>query len=243
LLTFAGMTPKLGNRAEECEDQFSASGRRFAVADGASESGYSQMWARILAEAFCRTETADCTPVDLESWLDECRGEWKRWAGERALHDLPWFARETLRDASFATFVGLVFPRGRDEKTAAAWHAVACGDACLFLVRDDRLAGAFPLVDSGAFDNTPELVTTSPGSDRMRLAMGTAQLGDAFYLVTDALARWFLVDHARGEKPWMALDRVRTPRDLEHFVAVSRKSRAIRNDDVTLMSIAIVADE
>jgi len=176
----------------------------------------------------------------LTAWLARCRAEWRRWADAAALGDLPWFARETLRAGAFATFIGVAFSQGD-------WHAVACGDACLFVVRDDRLAAAFPLADGDGFDNTPPLLPTAthvggPGTNDLRTATGIAEPGDAFYLMSDALAHWFLADHDRGGKPWLALDGVRTPRDFDRFVSASRESHALKNDDVTLMTIVIVPE-
>jgi hypothetical protein len=248
-MTFAGRIPKRGHRAAECEDRFSASRSRFAVADGASESGYSQVWARILADSFCRPPAFELSAEALDGWLGRCRREWRRWARKRADGEIPWFARETLRAGAFATFVGLAFTAdepdgGAPDDDAAAWQAVACGDACVFIVRDDRLAGAFPLTECASFDNTPALVPTADahGGNGLRTAAGRARMGDSFYLVTDALAHWFLADHDRGEKPWVALNGVGTRRDLDRFVAATRAMHAIKNDDVTLLSIVMVAD-
>jgi Protein phosphatase 2C len=241
MMTFAGMTPKRGHDAADCEDHFSTGGLRFAVADGASDSGYSQVWARMLADSFCDLPSAASTPAELDAWLAACRDEWRRWAGERAGGALPWFARETLRTGAFATFVGIAFSPGQDE---AVWHAVACGDACVFVVRDDALAAAFPLDDPGAFDDPPPLVPTAARltSYGLQTATGTAEVGDSFFLVTDALARWFLTAIDRGDKPWARLSDVRTAADLDVLVSSARDARALRNDDVTLMTVVIVGE-
>jgi len=236
------MTPKRGHDVADCEDHFSTSGLRFAVADGASDSGYSQVWARMLADSFCGLQTAAAsTPAELDAWLAGCRDEWRRWAGEGAGGALPWCARETLRNGAFATFVGIAFPHEPDE---ASWHAVACGDACVFLVRNDALASAFPLDQPDAFDDPPPLVATAARltSYALQTATGTAEVGDSFYLVTDALARWFLTSIDRGEKPWARLSEVRTAADLDALVSSAREARALRNDDVTLMTVVIVGD-
>src|SRR5262245_36733785 len=240
-MTFAGMTPKRGHDAADCEDHFSTRDRRFAVADGASDSGYSQVWARMLAESFCDLPPAASTSADLDAWLAACRDGWQRWAAERAVGALPWFARETLRTGAFATFVGIAFA---PEPGDSAWHAVACGDACIFVVRDDALAAAFPLDDPAAFDDPPPLVPTAARltSYALQTATGTAEVGDAFYLVTDALARWFLTSIDRGDKPWTRLNGVRTPADFDALVSSARDARALKNDDVTLMTVAIVGE-
>jgi hypothetical protein len=240
-MTFAGKTPKRGHETNDCEDHFSIRGLRFAVADGASDSGYSQVWARMLADSFCELEKAASSPAELDAWLAGCRDQWRRWAGERAGGTLPWFARETLRNGAFATFAGIAFT---DEPEEASWHAVACGDACIFVVRNDALAAAFPLDDAAAFDDPPPLVATAARltSYALQTATGTAAVGDAFYLVTDALARWFLTAIDRGDKPWTRLNDVRTPADLDALVASARDARALKNDDVTLMTLVIVGD-
>jgi hypothetical protein len=100
------------------------------------------------------------------------------------------------------------------------------------------------VTDSGTFDNTPRLVRTFPlpAGDALSTASGAVHIGDAFYLVTDALAHWFLSMHDRGGRPWSALDAVSTPGDLDELVASLRASHALKNDDVTLLSVVIVAD-
>jgi hypothetical protein len=180
--------------------------------------------------------------VDAPSaWLDVARAEWRRWSDAQAQRDLPWFARGVLRAGAFATFVGVAFPADAAE---SAWHAVACGDSCVFVVRDDRLEHAFPVTQSDAFDNTPRLVRTSPlaTGDALRTSSGPLRAGDAFYLVTDALAQWFLSAADRGGKPWQTLDGVITPADLDALVTPLRASHVLRNDDVTLVSVVVAAD-
>ena len=243
MVKFAGITPKLGNGAAECEDRFSAGPQRFAVADGVSESGYSQVWARILADSFCRSAVGEVSPDELDAWLAACRAEWRSWADALALRDLPWFARETLRMGSFATFVGLAFSPGID---AASWHAVACGDACVFIVRNDELSCAFPLSDSDAFDNTPPLVATSGarGGDGLRIydrdgAARRRVLSRDRHAWPTGSSPTTIVARSRGSRS----NGISTAHDLDAFVSASRESRALKNDDVTLVSIVIVADE
>jgi len=240
VLKFSASVPKEGNGTHECDDRFSSGARRFAVADGVSEGGFSEIWAAILANAFCRPSAGDVDAKGLDAWLGRSRAEWQRWAAETSKREVPWFTREMLRRGTHATFVGLAFPaRG----ASGAWRAVACGDSCVFVVRDDRLALSFPMSGSREFHNTPPLVPASRATrtDALRMATGTARAGDAFYLATDALAQWFLANHERGEKPWVTLDRVVASHGLDAFVAASRAAHVLKNDDVTLLSIAVEA--
>jgi hypothetical protein len=238
ILRFSGSVPKDGHRVDECEDRFACTPTRFAVADGASEGAFSAVWASMLADSFCRADLESAESEAVEAWLDGCRAEWQRWAEEMSQRELPWFTREALRTGAHATFVGLAFVQGG---AGDGWRAVACGDACAFVVRRDRLALAFPVGAARQFGASPRLLRTGRGArqDFIRIAIGVPRPGDAFYLVTDALARWFLADHERGEKPWTVLDALGTADEFARFVADTRQSGALPNDDVTLMSVVV----
>jgi hypothetical protein len=234
VLRFAGKLPKAGNSPEECEDDFCSAPSRFAIADGASEGSYSSMWAGILARSFCSADVIECQANEFLSWLEQCRIEWSSWERSLAEKELPWFTREKLRDGSFATFLGIAITEGR-------WHAFACGDACLFVVRNDALLDAFPVEHSQHFDNAPALVpSTRPVPvEALRNHTGEALAGDRLYLASDALACWFLADSERGEKPWVALDGIQSEQDFEIFVSEERQRHTMRNDDVTLVSVEL----
>jgi hypothetical protein len=167
-------------------------------------------------------------------WLEQSRLEWSSWERNVAEKDLPWFTRDKLREGSFATFLGIAI-------TESSWHAFACGDSCLFVVRDDALLDAFPLEHSQRFDNAPDLVPSTRSIPVEALRTHTGEiLGDRLYLASDALACWFLADTERGEKPWVALDGIQSEQDLEIFVSEERQRHAMRNDDVTLISIEMM---
>lgn len=238
VVTFCGAVAKRGNDASECEDRFATSGMRFAVADGASESSYSHVWAQMLADAFCAAADADADPDDIGPWLARCRGDWQRWARQITDRNPPWFTHASLQRGSFATFAGVAFAA---DAPAGEWTAVACGDACLFVVRDDAVLVAFPVAAAGGFDNTPWLVPTSAdaATDAWRIASGIAQPGDRFYLATDALGQWFLAQRDEGARPWRTLDGVRTTAALEALTDALRDSGALRNDDVTLVTVSV----
>jgi hypothetical protein len=233
---FAGTVAKRGNTAAECEDHCSFVGRRFAVADGATEASYSHLWAGILTDAFCQAEDRAGESGPTGGWLDAARAEWRLRADELSARELPWFTREALQAGSFASFVGLAFL----PQEPSQWMAVSCGDACLFHVHDESVALAIPVRESAGFSNSPVLLASGDvhQPDRLAVVTGTAQPGDAFYLATDALARWFLADYERGGKPWTILDQVTTAGAFEAFVAASRESGALKNDDVALLAIA-----
>jgi hypothetical protein len=235
---FAGRLAKLGNSTDECEDAFAFAPKRFAVSDGATESSYSSIWAEILTRTFCALEGDVETPAGLRSWLEACREEWRVWeASMSARDDLPWFTREKLRSGAFATFVGMSL-RELD------WVAVAHGDACLFVVRDDVLINAFPVESGADFNNSPLLVSTREDAplDGFGLRSGVAAPGDRMYLASDAMAHWFFADIEAGQKPWDAWDGISSVEDFQIFVDEERARHQMRNDDVTLLSLELVDD-
>jgi hypothetical protein len=232
VVRFAGSLPKAGCTAAECEDRVAASAVRFAVADGASEGSYSGTWAGILADAFCEA-------VSIDAWLDESRARWRRWERTLAGRNLPWFTQETLRAGSHAAFAGLSFDAGAGGTT---WRATACGDVCVFLIRDEALEATMPLASADAFDTRPPLVATAGRPPAFSETEGAVRAGDRFYLVTDALAQWCLLTHERGAPPWAQLQAIASADDLAALVAAARRTGELRNDDVGLIAIGMVED-
>jgi hypothetical protein len=230
--------PKRGHRADECEDYCLAAPQfgRFAVADGATESSQSGEWARLLVEAFVQRSGG---PVEWNDWLPPLQSRWSSESARRlGSEPLPWFVEAQLEQGAFSTFLGLVIePSG--------WYAQAVGDTCLFQVRHDTLFDSFPLRRSADFGSTPWLIgSRGPVAVPQREGQarrGTWQVGDGFWLMTDALAEWFLRLAERGANPW------RTLQDLEaqgeeafsRWVDGQRGSGQLRNDDVTLLTVRL----
>lgn len=248
--------PKLGNSEEEYEDAaaFSIVDRRFAIADGATESSYSDIWARSLVRQY--TTSPPLMPpgsTPLPEWLEPLQTQWH---GSINWERLPWFAEEKARNGAFAAFLGLHF-LGGDEAPAprsfwrwvlrrkpravgTRWHALAVGDCCLFQVRGNRLLSAFPISESGAFNDRPLLISSNPSRnypvwEAVRHAEGGCQPGDVFILGTDALSKWFLQELEAGKRPWETLVHVQTQTGFSTLVDVLRQQRTIRNDDTTLL--------
>ena len=196
---------------------------------------FSGIWAGILVDSYNRLGAGELAGAgDFAQWVERCRAEWAKWERETASRELPWFTREKLERGSFATLLGV-----RIE--ADVWRAVAWGDSCLFLVRNDALLESFPIHRSADFDSTPSLVSTLGAVDEALLSTcsGTIQKGDRFYLASDALACWFLSDLEAGAEPWVALDGISHPEELECFVGEERSHKRMKNDDVTLIAIRI----
>ncbi|HEX6810053.1 MAG TPA: hypothetical protein VF384_00395 [Planctomycetota bacterium] len=128
------------------------------------------------------------------------------------------------------------------------WEALAVGDCNLFQVRGGRLLTAFPLTASEQFHGGPFLVSTrgTAGADlsrHVRVVHGDWQPHDTFYLMTDALAAWFLRAFEAAEQPWDVVEQALGTEDpQESFAALVRglrEQKLLHNDDVTLLAIRV----
>lgn len=227
--------PKHGSSDAEYEDAVARSPgraypRRFAVADGASESSFARLWAELLVEAFVTGALSAGTLVaDLRPLQD-------RWRAEVATRPLPWYATEKVRSGAFAALVGL------EVQEDGRWRALAVGDCCVLHVRNDIILRSFPLEEAAAFDNRPLLLSSNPErnghlADRDPAACGRWQPGDTFLLMSDAIAAHLLRRvkedgiGVRDALPFLGQQGFRS------WAATRRAERTLRNDDVTLMRV------
>jgi hypothetical protein len=236
--------PRRGHTPAECEDADAADPLRgrFAVADGASESDQAARWARLLVECFVYNVDGH---ADLGAWLPALQERWARQANGARGPALPWYLEARQRQGAFSTFLGLVIE-------GQTWHAQAVGDTCLFQVRGGRLLEAFPVTRAEDFGSTPWLVGSRAAPEGARAddadpgreavyRQGDCRAGDRLYLMTDALAHWFLSQVQTGEGPWIALDALLQLSEVDFFLWVDaqRKDGRLRDDDVTLVAVSL----
>jgi hypothetical protein len=240
--------PKAGNSEAEYEDAVWPARRqdrrrsrfRAAVADGATDSSFSGIWARLLVRAFGEGRLdADSLPDALEP----LRHSWRSQVGERPL---PWYAEEKLQRGAFATLVGLeLLDQAPRLGMSRRWRALALGDSCLVQRRGQDLLACFPLDHSSAFTNAPYLLASDATRNQdlgeyLCLWEGDWEPGDSFYLMTDALAWWFLREREEGQQPWALWPEAdgADPGDaFGAWVHDLRASGRMRNDDVTLLRV------
>jgi len=211
--------------------------RRFAVADGASASAFARRWARLLVRAYVAGRLgADSLETDLTP-LQTC------WSAAVEQRDLPWYAVEQARRGAFAALAGLTL------ESDGRWAALAVGDCCVFQVRANTLVAAMPLSEPEAFEARPLLLgTRSAANASLRAAgaivaaAGTWQSGDTFLLMSDALAAMFLRAASSTNAPIDALDFERSANGFRRWITQLRAERLLRNDDVSLMWLALPTD-
>ena len=233
---------KAGNARTEYEDAWAIRGSdsptrcRVAVADGATESSFSALWAALLVESFVRGRS---NGPDFFDGLGAIRRLWWRKIRNRSL---PWYAAEKVRRGAYAAFVGASL-----NAVNRGWRAVAIGDCCLFHVtgvpQDMQLLHSFPLTRSEEFGSSPFLVGSvkRSGDDplpHVRVSEGVLAGNDTLFFASDALAAWLLRRAEKGEPAWERISLgIQTQEDFELLVAQARED-GTRNDDMTLVRLS-----
>ena len=255
--------PKAGNTPEEYEDacwpnrplDLTAGAFRAAVADGATESSFAGLWAGMLVHSYCKGNLRVDSADSLQKTLKPLQTEWMKCINNRPY---PWYVAEKLRMGAFAALVGLTVRPYGSGRSGGWWHAVASGDCCLFQIRRGHPIVSFPLDDSIHIDERPILISSNAANNEDLLGNtyreeGQWEPGDVFYLMSDALAFWFLRKIESGWCwPWHDLpgsgvfDRVNCesndPTDsatFDRFISELRASGDLRNDDVTLLTLRV----
>ena len=237
--------PKRGSTRDEYEDahyyrhETNEKGEdvafRLAVADGATETSFSEKWARLLVRSYC---AGRLDPATIESTVQKLSVTWRRSVGERPL---PWYAQEKLSAGAFAALAGLRLCEDR------RWSTLAAGDCCVFQTRNDALLYSFPYLTAEEFDARPKLLSSAPipnvsANDHIKVDSGDWRPGDTFFLMTDALAAWFLRYSKLPDTDAVNfLKELDNADDFARFVELQRSDKQangqplMRNDDVTLL--------
>ena len=203
---------KAGNTENEFEDAFwpqttidtKARLFRFAVADGATETSFSGLWAHLLVKEYCRGHFS--SRKGFRRYLPELQ---KKWWAACSSKPLPWYAETKLHQGAYSSLLGFTLAAEGPEKDGN-WSALAIGDSCLFQVRKKTLVTAFPLEYSNQFDSRPVLLSSRSNANEepinaFQLRYSQWEVGDSFYLMTDAIAAWFLKSIESGGFPWETL--------------------------------------
>ncbi|MEW6303425.1 MAG: hypothetical protein AB1705_08145 [Verrucomicrobiota bacterium] len=251
--------PKEGYSPDEYEDAFSCAPNegQFAIADGATESSFSDLWAQALVNKYTNQPPPGAPPNEsvMSDWITPLQKEWHasiNW--ER----LPWYAEEKARTGAFAAWLGARFLRPApqekggflkkmfgmfgDNKSASAfrWQAIAVGDSNMFQIRNNTLIRCFPLEKAAQFDSRPMLLASNPSRNKgiwneLRFVEGDYQDRDLFIMATDAIAKWFLAQAETGARPWNTLAALKSDEEYATLIGKLRKNSAIRNDDTTVI--------
>ena len=238
---------KEGMLPEENEDAFlfSESNLIFAIADGATESSFSKHWANLLVEDFVYkhesylTNNAIMPSEKMRVFLEE----------KISTKKLPWYAEEKIKMGASAAFLGIEFNQIA-ESMDFEWRACAVGDCNLFIIRNNRMELAFPLVNSKEFSTRPTLINSAiefqdQKKNHFKNSQGNLIREDVLFLMTDAIAKWFLERiekievNPEAENPLNTIElMISSEENFEKMVGQLREYKELRNDDTTIVKVS-----
>jgi hypothetical protein len=216
----------------------------FAISDGATQSYLSGKWAETLVNIF---KTIRFSPNNFkEKILAKSSKDWVKFVQDyqtiRELENRPlkWYELEGIDEGAYATLVVLTI-HPPDIEGIGEWESIARGDSCLFYIHKNEFGCVFPLEKSTEFNNTPPLLSSlSNMNSKVEFVekRGFYYNGDVLYLMTDALAAWFLREKENNNKPWEIVDNNSIEQvSFTEWIKKLRIDYAIENDDVTLLRI------
>lgn len=222
---------KLGNTSKENEDAYSYSDESIAVADGASDSIFSGLWAKSLVEEYV-DGNYDLEDKDhKERFLLKARD---RWFNGIKWDELKWNVRNKAITGSYATFISCKFDREKIK-------IFSVGDSCFIGMMEGQLY-SFPIQDSKAFGITPKLLWSGYGrpldnreykqrSDFVWVEFSKKQFSH-FMLSTDALSNYVISNGVIG------FQNVLKNYNMKYFFDQEREMGRIKNDDLTAVIIS-----
>jgi hypothetical protein len=212
---------------------------RFALADAAPDSLHAQLWAALPAEDF--VEGRHTQPAPWSAWLPGLQMRWAAEAVETSGEPLP---RDPQEEA-LASFLGLVVQGGR--WLGRRWEAVAVGGCGLFQVRGGLLHRSFPLTRPADLDAAEARVGARTSFEpvlRRHEARGEGDWapGDTFWLMSQALGRWFLRQVQEWQRPWDLLEPLLErpgQAGFAEWVEELRRQGEVGDGDITLMGVCL----
>ncbi|MET7455813.1 hypothetical protein ABZT03_28765 [Streptomyces sp. NPDC005574] len=218
---------------------------RLIVADGSSGSAGSGWWASQLARDLCAAPGRAFR--DSQAFMHVTMDAGLRWPDQRrTLLDMTassgpmaWLAQHRISNSPAATLLGLqLLPEPAEHEPpdclgGSGWRVVCVGDSCMFQVRAGCVVASVAVMT-----RVPEVIRAggAQSSTNPRFVEGHWCSEDVFYLMTDALAVWWMRHADGGGRPWEVLDAVcATQVDFVTWVRDQRVRRALKDDDITLL--------
>jgi hypothetical protein len=175
----------------------------FALSDGTTQGMLNREWANILVKSFAdlaqsRLDIREVLLRTIDSSIEQWESIRQQYvARKNSVLDENEY-RWLFEYGSHATFLGLRFGSGY-------WEAVAIGDTCLFVL--GREVTCFPIQEPSSFTDSPKLISSlrnrNANIDQDTICIKKElEKGNTFYLMTDALAHWFLSEYKMDKEPW-----------------------------------------
>lgn len=233
---------------------------RCAVADGATQGGFSKLWAQMLVDNFIyHTDTTRGRPQlqpalkGVDTWLKQLSYQWNDKTIDKILSTVPANSPRRSRMQQTLLLEGQAATLAMLEIDPAEqrWRAGIIGDSLVFHYRGDALGNGEILPVRPAANLTWDQLDTNPilisskennqdawvwnngffSADRM-FTEAEFQPGDYFLLMTDALAKWFLraIGSGGGQLYQEALHTLFTMQDNAAFVRWVEDCRSLPTD-------------
>jgi hypothetical protein len=245
--------PKAGNRDQENEDAlFPASGigetdsdkpSTFIVADGATQTSFSGVWARCLVEACAKNRLNE---FHFLQSIENARDIWQQSFDGK---EIPWHAVEKIRQGAFSALIWLeVHYSPLHPGSAFSWKALAVGDCCLFIARNQSIYLSLPLQNLSDFSQSPVLIPSKKErldsiKGKIQTARGSLKRGDQIILASDAIAAWIMKQsQSEGLLFLEMIQSFKNANDgigFARWVNSLRKSGELKNDDTTMIFIEL----
>ena len=233
------ITSKKSELYSDCADNYAVNieHNKFAISDGVSKSFFPKVWSDILANKY----------VSQKDWKDEefiieCQKEWHAKIDEIVSQpETKWFTKSQYnrKDPALATFVGLQF-----LETEQKWIAQALGDSFLFFIPKGSIEIEIKLsskLEPIVFDNFPDYLSSIGNSHKgeKKPIKGEKIKEGTFYLMTDALAEWFL------QNTELAIPKLKNIQNQEQFLVTiedERNTNRLNDDDSAVLIIEVFDD-
>jgi hypothetical protein len=239
--------PKDVSRSEEFQDAWCVDEERgvAAIADGVSSSLFSASWARILTRAVVDDPPYVDDPQSLPEWFNLHRKAWSEPIDEGSL---AWHQKPKFKLGAQTTLLWIEIyvadPEATGTRDASQVYAYAIGDTCLFHVRDDKVIRAFPICDSQAFQQDPQVIASIDQQRDHLLEFDKletyCQAGDYLVLCTDAVAAWATARMENGAPPKWRSYWNRSQEEWQQEIIDLRQRQEMRADDATLLLLKIL---
>ena len=224
----------------DCADRYAVNPKlhRFAISDGVSISFFPKYWSEILVNKY--TQKEDLSHENgLGDIVEECQIEWMAKVKEQLEKpDVKWYTKSSFnrKSPALATFAGLRFIK---EEGSWKWEAMAIGDSFIFFLSEKSeppITISSKSVDT-PFDNFPDYLTSIGEKHKGVWEKNKGDLRNGcFYLMTDALAEWFLKNNEIAGKK---IELLNSQEDFTQLIEKERASGSLSNDDSALLIIMV----
>ncbi|MEA5595734.1 protein phosphatase 2C domain-containing protein [Rivularia sp. UHCC 0363] len=235
---------KKGLSEAECEDKNALSKNslnlRVAVADGATESLFSDVWADILVNNYVE-KGADFFQF---SELESANQKFVQKTSQQILgmpETRQWFMYEKLERGTHATLAAVEFSSSLERV-----QILTVGDSCVFWCNGNAdEVNMLPELSPEDFGSFPASIchlskTWQSLEQKIVRKEVTFQNTLQMILCTDALACWLVTKLKSQPSNWERLFQISDDSSFTNFIETLREQNNIRNDDVTAVLIDVL---